>query len=449
MENQRKCFSEEHKEIDAVIFCPECRIYMCNKCENYHLPFFKSHHPYNINKENEIFTGFCKEKNHPNKLEYFCIDHNQLCCAACLCKLNKIGDGQHKDCEVCLIKDIKEEKMNQLNDNIKCLEDLENQFNEDFNQLKEIFQKIEKDKEDLKLKVQKIFTKIRSEINNREDELLLKIDDIYHTKYFDEDIIKSGEKIPKQIKISLEKGKLLNNEWNDYNIYSNINDCINIENNIEIINKISKNINKCKKSNEIKIKFSPSDMLFNNFIDSIKSFGNIYYNKYSFKECPKDIKNERKFEITGENRNILTKVGNDGYMGTICEYELDQSIEEHKWKIKFLKTKSKYINIGVATIDFDIHSSIYNTCGWYLYCKSSPPSLYSGPPFNYDCVKTNLSNIKDEVVVVTNMKKRTIKFIINGEDKGDSYSNIPLDKPLFPVVLLHDRNDSIEITEYK
>ena len=125
-----------------------------------------------INEENEIFTGFYKEKNHPNKLKYFCKDHNQLCCAACLCKLNKIGDGQHKDCEVCLIQDIKEEKINKLNENIKCLEDLENKLNDDFKQLKEIFQKMEKSKEDLKLKVQNIFTKIRNALNNREDELL-------------------------------------------------------------------------------------------------------------------------------------------------------------------------------------------------------------------------------------------------------------------------------------
>ena len=158
MEIKKKCFSEEHKEIDAVSFCPECRIYMCNKCANYHLPFFKNHHPFNLNKENEIFTGFCKEKNHPIKLEYFCKNHNQLCCAACLCKLNQIGDGQHKDCEVCLIQDIKEEKKNKLNENIKHLEDLEKTFNEGMKGLKEVVQKIENEKEDLKLKIQNIFT---------------------------------------------------------------------------------------------------------------------------------------------------------------------------------------------------------------------------------------------------------------------------------------------------
>ena len=46
-----------------------------------------------------------------------------------------------------------------------------------------------------------------------------------------------------------------------------------------------------------------------------------------------------------------------------------------------------------------------------------------------------------------NMEKRTLKFIINNEDKGDSYTNIPIDKPLFPAVMLYHINDSVEIIE--
>ena len=152
MEFQKKCFSDEHKEIDAISYCPECRIYMCNKCDNAHSSLLKNHHhPYKLNKEEEIFTGYCKEKDHPNKLEYFCKNHNQLCCGLCISKLNEKGEGQHKDCDVCYIEKIKEEKKNKLKENIKCLEDLQNKFNEDMNKLKEIFEKIEKDKDDLKL----------------------------------------------------------------------------------------------------------------------------------------------------------------------------------------------------------------------------------------------------------------------------------------------------------
>ena len=164
MEVQTKCSSEEHKDINAISFCPECRIYLCNKCENLHLKLHKNHQAYKLNKEEEIFTGYCQDKNHPNKLEYFCKNHNQLCCAACIAKINEKGDGQHKDCEIYTIEKIKDEKKNKLKENIKYLEDIENKFNENMKQLKRFFEKIDKDKEDLKLKVQNIFTKIRNNI---------------------------------------------------------------------------------------------------------------------------------------------------------------------------------------------------------------------------------------------------------------------------------------------
>ena len=46
-----------------------------------------------------------------------------------------------------------------------------------------------------------------------------------------------------------------------------------------------------------------------------------------------------------------------------------------------------------------------------------------------------------------NMKKRTLKFIIDNEDKSESYTDIPLDKPISPSILLYHTNDSVEISE--
>ena len=66
-----------------------------------------------------------------------------------------------------------------------------------------------------KIKFQNIFTKIRTSLNEREDNLFKEIDYIYNDKYFNEDIIKKGEKISKQIKLSLEKGKLIDKKWDN------------------------------------------------------------------------------------------------------------------------------------------------------------------------------------------------------------------------------------------
>jgi len=112
-------------------------------------------------------------------------------------------------------------------------------------------------------------------------------------------------------------------------------------------------------------------------------------------------------------------------------------------KIKILKTSNKYILVGVAPIDFDINTSNFNNCGYYLRCDSL--TLFSGPPYNYNGKGTNLSKIDNEIIVVLNFKKRSLKFIINNEDKGDSYTNIPIDKPLFPAIFLGNAKDSVEI----
>ena len=69
--------------------------------------------------------------------------------------------------------------------------------------------------------------------------------------------------------------------------------------------------------------------------------------------------------------------------------------------------------IGVSTIDFDFNKANYDTCGWYLSCVNSLPTLFSGPLFNYDGFKTNLSKVEDEIILVMNMKKRTLNFIDN------------------------------------
>ena len=103
---------------------------------------------------------------------------------------------------------MKEEKKIKLKENIKLLEELESNFTQSMEKLRIIFQKIDKDKEDLKLEIQNIFTKIRNALNNREDELLLQIDNIYNDKFFNENIIKEGENLPKKNKIFFRKRKI-------------------------------------------------------------------------------------------------------------------------------------------------------------------------------------------------------------------------------------------------
>jgi hypothetical protein len=292
----------------------------------------------------------------------------------------------------------------------------------------------------LKLKIQQIFTTIRNALNVREDKLLSEVDNKFDELYIKEDIIRESEKLPNKIKYYLDKSKLIDKEWNDNNNLSKlINDSINIEKNIEYINIINQSI---KKDNEnINIKFIPEKEENINILNNIKTFGLISNNNFKFKKCPNNM-NDNRYEVNEEN--IITKVTKDGIITAICENELEKN-RIYKWKVKIIKTRSKKINVGVAPIDIDFNTPSPYQHGWYLYCCNS--TLYSGKPQNYLCQKTNLKIVKDEIILVMDMNKQTLKFIIDGEDKGESFTNIPLDQPIIPVVTLYEQNDSVQLIE--
>ena len=128
---KKKCSAKDHGEIDANCYCRECKVYMCNKCETFHLNLCQNHTTFKLDKDiSDIFTGFCNEENHQMELEIFCKTHNQLCCGACIAKIKTKEIGKHKDCDVCVLEDVKNEKKNKLKDNIKCLEDLSSSLQE-------------------------------------------------------------------------------------------------------------------------------------------------------------------------------------------------------------------------------------------------------------------------------------------------------------------------------
>ena len=296
---------------------------MCNKCEKHHISIFPNHQSFTLDKDiTNIFTGVCKVENHQIELEYFCKTHNELCCAKCIVKVKKKGNGQHIDCEVCNFEDIIDEKKQNLKNNIKILEDLSNSLQSSIDELKIIVEKLTKNKEEIKLNIQKVFTKIRNSLNNREDELLLEVDNQYEKLYFNEDILKETEKLPNTIKISLEKGKLIEKEWDNNKLNSLINDCINIENDIKTINTINEKIKKFN-SIDIQLKFNSGDDDIT-ILESIKRFGNINNNKENNKNDNNNVNiNVLNFNI--QNIKFVKKIssscgngGNNNVYDSIC-----------------------------------------------------------------------------------------------------------------------------------
>ena len=271
----KKCSFKEHDEVNAITYCSECNVYMCNKCDIFHSKLIQNHHSIRLDKNiEEIFTGLCKEKKHQLELEFFCKTHNELCCAACIAKIKKNEFVQHKDCDVCIIEDIKKEKEKAYQENIKSIKDLSDKLKNVNNDLIAIFEKINKNKEELKLYINNIFTKIRNKLNNREDELIIEVDNKFNEFYFKEEIIKETEKLPEKINLILEKSKKINQE-NNVKLNSLINYYLNLEDDIKFISNINEIIKKYRYSINTKIVFNQDKKSINNFIETIKNFGRI------------------------------------------------------------------------------------------------------------------------------------------------------------------------------
>ena len=277
MDNQlKKCSMLEHNEIDAINFYFECKIFMCNKCENYHSLLFKSHHLYTLDKDlKEFFTGFCKEEKHYyNELKYFCKTHNQLCCVVCISKIKDNENGQHKDCQVCSINDIKEEKKAKLEENVKYLDLISNTLEQSINELKIMHDKLNESKEELKSKIQKEFTRIRNVLNQREDELFEEVNKKFEDLFIKEELIKKSEKLPIKMKKFLEQGNKIAHDWNNEKLNVLISECLNIEKNIFDIKNIYESLKKCKLG-KINIDFILEEKELNNILQQIKNFGKI------------------------------------------------------------------------------------------------------------------------------------------------------------------------------
>ena len=448
MDAQKKCSLKKHIDINAISYCQECNKYMCNKCENLHNDLFEDHHKMDL-KENisEFFTGICKEPGHKTELEFYCKNHNKLCCACCISKIKEKDYGQHSECEVYSLEKIKDEKKNKLAENIKILEDLSAKIENSINELKKTTEKINENKEELKLKISKIFTQIRSAINQREDELLLEVDKQYNKLFIDEEFIKKNKNLPKKIKKSIDKGNLINKEWdnNKIKLNSNINDCLDIENNIKDINIINEAIEKFNSTNN-KILFYPdNENEINDFINQIKQFGNIsdtFKLKFKFK-----FKQGQNYSISN---NGLVATKNNGNGGWNCTIIGDKEIPKNKqseWRIKITNFKitgnTWNVLIGIGPNNPNNRINFYNQC-WAFNCGQNYLCL-KGSTTEYNNHENKMLKMGDIIKIIVDRKLGNLSFEINGENYGIACSNIPKDDILYPTIVFFEQGLSAEI----
>ena len=171
------------------------------------------------------------------------------------------GNGQHKDCDVYYITKIKNEKKLDLDKNINYLEELSYKLEPSINELISVYEKIIERKDKIKQEIQNIFTKIRAELNSREDKLYLEIDEKFNELFFKEELIKASEKLTNFLKTTLEEGKKIKNEWKmKHKLNRLINDCIKVDNSIKNINSIYEKIKLFNSNKDRMIRFYPKNV---------------------------------------------------------------------------------------------------------------------------------------------------------------------------------------------
>ena len=333
--SDNKCSSEHEIEIPSKYYCLNCKIYMCKECERYHSKLFHNHKIYNSKeKATAIFNGFCKENNHLERLEFFCKTHNKLCCSSCITKIKRKGKGQHTECDICLIEDIKDTKKDLLNKNYAALEELSKSIGHSISELKSILETLNNNKYNLKLKIKTTFTEIKRLIIEKEKELIKEVDETYEKILISNEKIKQIYSTPKVIKQSLEKSNFDEYDWkNDNKLMFLIDQSLNIENIISNININNEIIQKLKNDFISTTNFyKMEDFYINNFHKNFISFGKD--NKIVILDDKNNGKAiHKKLDIEINSLNYIKN--NEGITFKLLAFNSDQYLKYYSREIKY------------------------------------------------------------------------------------------------------------------
>ena len=216
--------------------------------------------------------------------------------------------------------------------------------------------------------------------------------------------MKESEKLPNKIKLSLEKGYIMDKEYNDNNLSLFINDCINIENNIKEINNIKEKVDKCNELDNFTINFiEENDEEVNELIKNIKKFGR-------FDNIFKEINNPWTTEILNHNAFLYTLKDNN-YLAEKTEQNGHINLIKSSYQLKKNKIYKLIFLPNYKDNDFQIG-----------FADSSQSSKHSWLKDSFNCVAlTNeglyINGIKiNSNLILQNGKK--YEFIIDISNKS-------------------------------
>ena len=222
------------------------------------------------------------------------------------------------------------------------------------------------------------------------------------------------------------------------NIYEQLN---NLNNEIKLLKEENKEL---KKSNEKILKLY--DELKNN-MDNMSKGVNSLKNEDSSEAFKFRFREGKNYKLN-DNGRIATKTsGGDRWNCTILGNKEIPKNKISKWKIKInnfeIKSNTWNILIGIGPYNFNNYEPFYEK-SWSFICGRSMLSIQSGGTTEYNNHSGKLKQ-GDIVEVIADRKTGNLSFSVNDINYGITNISIPKEDSLFPVVMINDQNQKVEI----
>ena len=239
------------------------------------------------------------------------------------------------------------------------------------------------------------------------------------------------------IPLILNKKNMNQKDINE-NIYEQLN---NLNNEIKLLKEENKEL---KKSNEKLLKLY--NELKNNIDNMDKKFNSLQTEESS--DIFKFRFREGKNYTISDNGRIATKIsgGNSWNCTIIGDKEIPKN-KLSKWKIKIsnfeITGNTWNILIGIGPYNFNNSDYFHYNC-WSFICGQSKLSIKSEYETDYNNHSGKLKK-GDIIEVIVDRKNGNLSFSVNDINYGIANCSIPKEDTLYPVVMINDQNQSIEI----
>ena len=213
---------------------------------------------------------------------------------------------------------------------------------------------------------------------------------------------------------------------------------------------MNESIEKCN-SNKTKIIFLPEkESKLNEFLEQIKLFGKIEVIKEDDTKFTFKFKEGKNYTLS--NNSLIATKNNGGNIWN-CTIFGNKEIPKNKiskWKIKInnfeIKANTWNILIGIGPDNPNNEENFYMK-SWTFICGQSMISIKSGGGTKYNNNKPKTLNKGDIIEVIVDRKLGNLSFSVNDENYGIAYSEIPKEDTLYPIVMINDQNQIVEIVE--